>query len=77
MSSCLGCVGVNCLLTVEYCLGISSPGSPLFHSFLLNACASSNAAELGVIPDVGSWIGSKPVPLACWLVVTSDKGFYT
>ena len=50
MSSCLGGVSIKCPLTVEYCLGISLPGSPLFHSFLLNAGASSNVASLGVIP---------------------------
>ena len=48
MSSCLGGVSIKCPLTVEYCLGISLPGSPLFHSFLFNASASSNAATLGV-----------------------------
>ena len=55
MSSCLGCGGVKCPHTVEYCLGMSSLGSPLLHSLLLNAWALSNAAKLGVILEVGSW----------------------
>ena len=56
MSSGLGEVGVKCALRVEYCQGTSSPGSPLNHSLCLNACASSNAARLGVIPEVGSCV---------------------
>ena len=77
MSSCLGCVGVRCLHTVEYCLGMSSLGSPLLHSLLLNAWASSNAAQLGVISEVGS--GQKvyqPDPSVYWPAVTFGRGFY-
>ena len=61
MSSCLGGVSIKCPLTVEYCLGLSLPGSPLFHSFLLNASAPSSAAKLGVIHKIGSCVESKMV----------------
>ena len=71
MSSCLGCVGVKCLHTVEYYLGMSSPGSPLFHSFLLNIWASSKAARLGVILEVGSWIESRPACPICLLACSN------
>ena len=54
MSSCLGCVGVRCPHMVEYCLGMSSLGSPLLHPLLLKAWASSKAATLEVISEVGS-----------------------
>ena len=52
--SCLGSVGVRCPHGVEYCLGISSLGSPLLHSFLINVWASSKATKLGVM------LGSAP-----------------
>ena len=47
-------VGVRSPLIVEYWQGISSPGSPLIHSFHFNDGALSNAAKLGVIPEVDS-----------------------
>ena len=59
ISSCLGEVGVKCLLIEEYYWGVSSPGSPLIHSLCLNDWALSNAARLGVIPEVGSYVVNK------------------
>ena len=74
MSSYLGGVGVRCPLIVEYCQGISSPGSPLLHSFCFKAEPSSRAARLGIISEVGSSGGKR---LACsLLVLTIGTGFY-
>ena len=56
MSSCLGVAGVKCPLILEYCRGTSSPGSPLIHSLHLKDGAPSNAAKLGVIPEVVSHV---------------------
>ena len=56
MSSGFGKVIVKCPPIVECCWGTSSPGSLLIHSLLLNACASSRATRLGVIPEVGSHV---------------------
>ena len=56
MSSGFGEVIVKCPPIVVCCLGASSPGSFLNHSLHFNACASSNATKLGVIPEVGSQI---------------------
>ena len=56
MSSGSGEVIVKCPSIVEYCQGTSSPGSLLIHFPHLNACASSNAAKLGVTSEVGSHV---------------------
>ena len=56
MSSGFGEVIVKCPSIVEYYWGTSSLGSLLIHSLSLNARASSNAAKLGVISEVGSHV---------------------
>ena len=56
MFSGLGKVIVKCPSIVENCQGTSSLGSLLIHSLHLNACASSNAAKLGVTSEVGSHV---------------------
>ena len=77
MSSCLGCVGVRCLHMVEYCVGMSSLGSPLLHSLFLNAWASSNSAKLGVISEVGSGLKVyQPDPSVYWPAATFGRVFY-
>ena len=56
ISSCMQVeLEANAQLKVEYCLGTSSPGSTLFHSFLIRVWASSKTARLGVISEARSW----------------------
>ena len=44
-----GAVGVRCPPMVVNIQDVSSPGSPLLHSFCFNTSASSKTARLGVI----------------------------
>ena len=56
---------------------MSSPGSPLLHSLLLNAWASSKATRLGVISEVSSRQKvDQPDPFVYWPVATFGRGLY-
>ena len=77
ISSHLGGVGVKCPLILEYCQGTSSPGSPQIHSLCLKDGASSNAAKLGVIPEVVSCVEIKLSCCSIWYKILYLDSYFS